>query len=358
MPEKEIRVAVVGVGNCASALIQGLEFYKAVEADGEIPGVMHPNLAGYFIRHIKVVAAFDVAATKVGYPLAVAIHAPPNNAMQFTDVQSDVIVQRGPLLDGFGKYLKERVPVSSLASVNVTDALKKARAEIVVNFCPVGSAQATRYYAQAALDAGCAFINCIPEFIASDEVWAAKFEERGLPVIGDDVKSQLGATIIHRVLSRLFVNRGVWLDRTYQLNFGGNGDFLNMLERSRLTSKKISKTQSVNSMLPEHLGEGEIHIGPSDYVPFLKDQKNCYIRMEGRNFGHQPVTIELKLEVQDSPNSAGVVIDAIRCAKLALDRGLAGVLIGPSAYFMKSPPEQMPDWKAFRKVEEFINERR
>ncbi|HVM20007.1 MAG TPA: inositol-3-phosphate synthase [Egibacteraceae bacterium] len=350
-----VRVAIVGVGNCASSLVQGVQYYRDADPDDRVPGLMHTELGGYHVRDLQFVAAFDVDAKKVGRDLAEAIVAPPNNTIQFADVPPiGVEVQRGPTLDGFGEYYREVSEESDLAPVDVAEELRRARADVLVCYLPVGSEQAARYYAAEAIKAGVAFINCLPVFIASDPEWADKFTAAGVPIIGDDIKSQVGATITHRILTRLFEDRGVAIDRTYQLNFGGNMDFMNMLERSRLSSKKVSKTQSVTSQMDAPIGKDDIHIGPSDHVPWLEDRKWAYIRMEGRNFGDVPLNIELKLEVWDSPNSAGVVIDAVRCAKLALDRGIGGPLLGPSSYFMKSPPAQYPDDVCHRMVEEFI----
>ncbi len=351
----KLRVAIVGVGNCASALVQGIGFYRDASADARVPGLMHVELGGYHVGDIDVCAAFDVARDKVGQDLADAAFAAPNNTHVFATVPHDgVRVRRGPTLDGIGHYLRDIVPESAESAVDVARVLRDAGAEIVVSYLPVGAEQATRWYAAAALDAGCAFVNCIPVFIASDPVWAERFAARGLPLIGDDIKSQLGATILHRVLASLFRDRGVRLDRTYQLNFGGNADFLNMLERERLESKKLSKTRAVTSLLDAELPPDDVHVGPSDHVPWLTDRKWCYIRMEGTTFGSVPLNCEVKLEVWDSPNSAGVVIDAVRCAKLALDRGIGGALTGPSSYFMKSPPEQFPDDEARDRTEAFI----
>ncbi len=350
-----VRVAIVGVGNCASSLVQGVHFYRDADPSERVPGLMHVELAGYHVRDLEFVAAFDVDAKKVGRDLAEAIVAPPNNTIQFAQVPPvGIEVQRGPTLDGFGEYYRTVSKESDLAPVDVAEELRRARAEVLVCYLPVGSEDAARFYAQAAIDAGVAFVNCLPVFIASDPVWAARFTAAGVPIIGDDVKSQVGATITHRILTRLFEDRGVTIDRTYQLNFGGNMDFMNMLERSRLTSKKVSKTQAVTSQMEGGMPRENIHIGPSDHVPWLDDRKWAYIRMEGRNFGDVPLNLELKLEVWDSPNSAGVVIDAVRCAKAALDRGLGGPLLGPSSYFMKSPPTQFADDVCRQMVEDFI----
>jgi myo-inositol-1-phosphate synthase len=351
-----IRVAIVGVGNCASALVQGVEFYRrTTAAELPIPGIMHLELGGYHIGDIDFVAAFDIAAGKVGCELEEAIFAPPNNTERFAGVPPlGVEVRRGPTYDGIGRYLRDIVVESPIAADDVAKTLRATGAEIVVSYLPVGAETASRWYAEQALAADCAFVNCIPVFIAKNPAWRHRFEERGLPLIGDDVKSQVGATIVHRVLANLFRERGVKVNRTYQLNFGGNSDFQNMLERERLESKKRSKTDSLTSQLDGTLSDSHAHIGPSDFVPWLTDQKWCYIRLEGTSFGNLPLNCELKLEVWDSPNSAGVVIDAIRCAKLALDRRIGGALIGPSSYFMKSPPEQFTDYEARAKTEAFI----
>jgi myo-inositol-1-phosphate synthase len=338
----KIRVAIVGVGNCSSSLVQGVEFYRRAAGHSPIPGLMHLELGGYHIGDVEFVAAFDVAAGKVDCDLAQAIFAAPNNTERFSSVPATgVEVRRGPTLDGIGRYLNGVV-------------VESTGAEILVSYLPVGAETASRWYAEQALAAGCALVNCIPVFIAKDPGWRARFEKRGLPLVGDDVKSQVGATIVHRVLANLFRERGVRVDRTYQLNFGGNSDFRNMLERERLESKKRSKTDSLTSQLDEKLSDAEAHIGPSDFVPWLTDRKCAYIRIEGTSFGNLPLNCELKLEVWDSPNSAGVVIDAIRCAKLALDRRIGGALIGPSSYFMKSPPEQFTDYEARARTEAFI----
>ncbi len=350
-----IRLAIAGVGNCASSLVQGIEYYRHAPVDQDVPGLMHVELGGYHVGDIEVVAAFDVDADKVGLDVAKAIHASHNNTIKFAEVpETGVTVERGPTLDGLGTYYRQLVAESPRPPVDVAQRLRDARADVLVAYLPVGSEQAQRAYAQAALDAGVAFINAIPVFIASDPGWAQRFSDAGVPLIGDDIKSQVGATIVHRVLARLFEDRGLVLDRTYQLNVGGNMDFMNMLERSRLESKKISKTQSVTSQIERGIDAHDVHIGPSDHVAWLEDRKWAYIRLEGRNFGDVPLNIELKLEVWDSPNSAGVIIDAIRCAKLALDRGIGGPLEGPSAYFMKSPPRQLRDDDARRAVEDFI----
>jgi myo-inositol-1-phosphate synthase len=350
-----IRLAIAGIGNCANSLVQGMTYYRDALRTDEVPGLMHVELAGYHVRDIEVVAAFDVDASKVGIDLGKAIWAGPNNTIKFADVpELGVKVLRGPTLDGLGRFYREEVEESPVAAVDVAEALRAARADVLVSYLPVGSEQAQRHYAQACLDAGVAFVNAIPVFIASDPEWAARFERAGVPIIGDDIKSQVGATILHRILTRLFEDRGVAVDRTYQLNFGGNMDFMNMLERERLMSKKISKTQSVTSQVDHAIEPRNVHIGPSDHVPWLDDRKWAYIRLEGRNFGDVPLNVELKLEVWDSPNSAGVIIDAVRCAKVALDRGIGGPLVGPSSYFMKSPPQQFTDDRARELVEEFI----
>ncbi|MDX1435698.1 MAG: inositol-3-phosphate synthase [Anaerolineales bacterium] len=358
MTEKnnKVRVAIIGVGNCASALVQGVEYYRNAADDEEIPGLMHATLGGYHVRDIEFSAAFDVVEGKVCHDLSEAIWAHPNNTMKFADVpHMDVKVDRGMTHDGLGKYLNMEVKKAEGPTADIIGILKDTKTDVVVNFMPVGSEMATKWYVEQVLEAGCAFVNGIPVFIASSEYWSRRFQERNLPVIGDDVKSQVGATITHRVLANLFKDRGVHLDRTYQLNFGGNMDFYNMLERDRLESKKISKTQAVTSQLPYELGEENVHVGPSDYVPWLGDRKWCHIRMEGRAFGNVPLNLELKLEVWDSPNSAGVIIDAVRCAKLALDRGLGGPLLAPSSYFMKSPPVQYTDDEAHKRTEDYIS---
>ncbi len=350
-----MRVGIVGVGNCASSFVQGLSFYGRAEANTPVPGLMHPELGGYRIEDIEISAAFDVSAAKVGLDVADAIFVPPNNTQRFAEVAATgVLVQRGNTLDGLGKYLREEIAEADEPVGDVAGILQRTGTDVVVSYLPVGSQQATEFYAERALEAGCAFVNCIPVFIASDAAWRRRFEERGLPIIGDDIKSQVGATIVHRVLANLFRERGVRLDRTYQLNFGGNTDFQNMLERERLESKKLSKTQAVTSQLDVPLDARNIHVGPSDHVPWLTDRKWAHIRLEGTAFGGVPLNIELKLEVWDSPNSAGIVIDAVRCAKLALDRGMGGPLIGPSAYFMKSPTFQFSDEEARQMVEDFI----
>jgi myo-inositol-1-phosphate synthase len=350
-----IRVALIGVGNCASALVQGVQHYRDAAPGGFVPGLLHPELGGYRVRDIVFSAAFDVDARKVGRDLGEAIAQPPNNTVRFAEVpRLGVEVHRGPTADGLGRYLSELVPEAAARPADVVAVLRETATDVVVNFLPVGAEAATRWYAARALEAGCAFVNCIPVFIASDLAWRGRFEAAGLPLVGDDVKSQVGATIVHRALTRLFMDRGVQLERTSQLNVGGNTDFYNMLERERLASKKTSKTNAVRSQLDHPLPADAVHIGPSDHVPWLADRKWAHIRLEGRGFGDQPVTIELKLEVWDSPNSAGVVIDAVRCARLARDRGLKGALLAPSAYFMKSPPEPWPDDVARQRLEAFI----
>ena len=351
----EIRVAIAGVGNCASSLVQGVSFYRDVSANAAVPGLMHVDLGGYRVGDVRFVAAFDVSEAKVGRDLSDAIGATPNNTRVFASVApTGVTVRRGPTMDGIGKYLRDVVIESAATPVDVARALRDSGAEVLISYLPVGSEAATRFYAEAALAAGCAFVNCIPVFIASDPAWAARFAAAGLPIVGDDIKSQVGATIVHRMLARLFQERGVRVDRTYQLNFGGNTDFQNMLERDRLESKKVSKTRAVTSQIDLDLPPDDVHVGPSDHVPWLLDRKWAYIRMEGTTFGDVPLNVELKLEVHDSPNSAGVVIDALRCAKLALDRGIGGALAAPSAYFMKSPPVQVTDEQARLQVEAFI----
>ncbi len=349
-----IRLAIAGVGNCASSLVQGLTYYRDADPADSVPGLMHVVLGGYHVRDVEVVAAFDVDAAKVGLDIGKAIFSGQNNTVRFAGVgELGVTVQRGPTFDGLGKYYRQTVEESLDDPVDVAQALRDSGAEVLVSYLPVGSEVAQKHYATACLEAGVAFVNAIPVFIASDPEWAAKFTEANIPIIGDDIKSQVGATIVHRMLARLFEDRGLVLDRTYQLNVGGNMDFKNMLERDRLESKKVSKTQSVTSQVEHGIAADDVHIGPSDHVPWLDDRKWAYIRMEGRNFGDAPLNIELKLEVWDSPNSAGVIIDAVRCAKVALDRGIGGPLLGPSAYFMKSPPVQYRDEDAHKMVEEF-----
>ncbi|HZQ26480.1 MAG TPA: inositol-3-phosphate synthase [Acidimicrobiales bacterium] len=350
----KVRVAIAGVGNCASSLVQGVEYYRNADPSERVPGLMHVNLGGYHVGDVEFVAAFDVDAAKVGLDLGKAVFAGLNNTIKFAEVPDlGVTVLRGPTFDGFGEYYRQEAEESPAEPVDVAEELRKAKVDVLVSYLPVGSEVAQKHYAQACLDAGVGFVNAIPVFIASDPEWAAKFEAAGLPIVGDDIKSQVGATITHRTLARLFEDRGTTIDHTYQLNFGGNMDFMNMLERSRLKSKKISKTQSVTSQIDEGISDRDVHIGPSDHVPWLEDRKWAYIRLEGRNFGDVPLNIELKLEVHDSPNSAGVIIDAVRCAKLALDRGIGGPLAGPSAYFMKSPAVQYRDEDARQMVEDF-----
>lgn len=356
MQEAQLRVGIVGVGNCASSFVQGLVHYRDTRSNKPIPGIMNAEIGGYAVGDIVISSAFDISASKVGRDVAEAIFAHPNNTLRFADVEATgVNVQRGPTLDGIGKYLREEVIESEKPKVDVADVLARTKTDVVVSYLPVGSEEAAQWYAAQALEAGCAFVNCMPVFIASRPEWREKFKERGLPIIGDDIKSQVGATIVHRVLTNLFRERGVRLDRTYQLNFGGNTDFMNMLERERLESKKISKTQAVTSQLGVPMEADNIHVGPSDHVPWLTDRKWAYIRMEGTTFGGAPINCEVKLEVWDSPNSAGVVIDAVRCAKLAMDRGESGALIGPSSYFMKSPPEQFTDAEARARTQRFIS---
>ena len=353
---QKVRVAIIGVGNCASSLVQGVEFYRGAGEEEFVPGLMHVNLGGYHVRDVEFSAAFDVVEGKVGLDLSEAIFAPPNNTIRFADVPKlDVRVDRGMTHDGLGKYVATRVKKARGSTAEIVKILRDTGTDVVVNYLPVGSEMATKWYVEQILQAGCALVNCIPVFIASQGYWAERFAERRLPVIGDDVKSQVGSTIVHRVMTTLFRERGVRLDRTYQLNFGGNMDFCNMLERERLESKKISKTGAVTSQLNYALPAEAIHVGPSDYVPWLTDRKWAYIRMEGTTFGNVPLNVELKMEVWDSPNSAGVVIDAIRCAKLALDRGIGGALEGPAAYLMKTPPKQYTDDQARQLVEDFIS---
>lgn len=352
----KIKVAIIGVGNCASSLIQGIHNYVELPEEEDVPGVMHNKIGDYRIEDIEVVAAFDIDENKVGKDLSEAIFTQPNNTLKFAEVpHMGVAVERGMTHDGIGKYVSHLVKKSPHSTANISGILKEREVEVVVNYLPVGSEMASKWYVEQVLDARCAFVNCIPVFIAKEAYWQNRFAERGVPVIGDDVKSQVGATILHRVLTRLFEDRGASIENTYQLNFGGNTDFLNMLERERLVSKKISKTGAVTSQMEDEIDPDHIHIGPSDHVPWLQDRKWCYIRMEGRVFGGAPINLEAKLEVWDSPNSAGVVVDAIRCAKLALDRGIAGPVLGPSAYFMKSPPTQYTDDVARDMVETFVN---
>jgi myo-inositol-1-phosphate synthase len=350
-----VRVAIIGVGNCASALVQGVQYYRSTPDDGFVPGLMHPRLGGYHVSDIEFSAAFDIDERKVGRDLSEAIFQAPNNTVRFSAVPHlGVPVHRGMTHDGLGVYLSQMIKKAPGATADIAGILRETGTQVVVNYLPVGSEMATKWYVEQVLDAGCAFVNCIPVFIAREAYWRRRFEERGLPVVGDDVKSQVGATIVHRVLAHLFMERGVRLERTSQLNFGGNTDFYNMLERDRLASKKISKTDAVRSQLAHELAADAVHIGPSDYVPWLEDRKWAHIRLEGRGFGDQPINVELKLEVWDSPNSAGVVIDAIRCCRIALDRGLKGALFAPSAYLMKSPPEQWADDVAHERLERFI----
>ncbi|MBA3325990.1 MAG: inositol-3-phosphate synthase [Rhodobacteraceae bacterium] len=355
MQSSKVRIGIVGVGNCASSLVQGVTHYRDASGNEPIPGLMHADLGGYRVGDIEVACAFDVAVGKVGRDVAEAIGARPNNTHRFAEVTpTGVTVARGATLDGIGKYLADKIEEAEAPVADVSGILRDSATDVLVSYLPVGSEAATHWYAERALEAGCAFVNCIPVFIASKPEWRRRFRDRGLPLIGDDIKSQVGATIVHRMLVNLFRERGVRVDRTYQLNFGGNTDFLNMLERERLESKKISKTQSVTSQLDVPLDPDDIHVGPSDHVPWLTDRKWAYIRLEGTTFGGVPLNAELKLEVWDSPNSAGVVIDAVRCAKLALDRGIAGALTGPSSYFMKSPPQQFTDAEARERTLRFI----
>ena len=356
MANKKVRVAIIGVGNCASSLVQGIQFYKDTADDALVPGIMHARLGGYHIRDIEFTLGIDVNATKVGKDICAAILAEPNNTYKFAEVpQLNAPVVRGMTHDGLGKYLKGMIKKASGPTADIVKLLRDTKTDVVVNFLPVGSEMATKWYVEQAIEAGCAFVNGIPVFIASSDYWAKRFRDAKLPILGDDVKSQVGATILHRQLATLFVDRGVHIDRTYQLNFGGNTDFLNMLERERLESKKISKTNAVTSMIPYELNHDNVHVGPSDHVPWLTDRKWAYIRMEGTTFGNVPLNVEVKLEVWDSPNSAGVMIDAIRCAKIALDRKMSGPIVGPSSYFFKSPPKQFRDDVCREKVEAFIN---
>jgi myo-inositol-1-phosphate synthase len=351
----EIRVAIVGVGNCASSLVQGVQYYQDADETSSVPGLMHVRFGPYHVRDVKFVAAFDVDAKKVGFDLSEAIFASENNTIKIADVPpTDVVVQRGPTLDGIGKYYAETIELSDVEPVDVVQVLRDAEVDVLVSYLPVGSNEADKFYAQCAIDAGVAFVNALPVFIASDPVWAKKFTDAGVPIVGDDIKSQIGATITHRVMAKLFEDRGVQLDRTMQLNVGGNMDFLNMLERERLESKKISKTQAVTSNLQREFKTKDVHIGPSDHVGWLDDRKWAYVRLEGRAFGDVPLNLEYKLEVWDSPNSAGVIIDAIRAAKIAKDRGIGGPVVAASAYLMKSPPQQMPDDVARARLEDFI----
>jgi myo-inositol-1-phosphate synthase len=355
VPANKVRVAIVGVGNCASSLVQGLEYYKDAAEDTRVPGLMHVRFGDYHVSDVEVVAAFDVDAKKVGLDLSEAIFASENNTIKFADVPpTGVIVQRGHTLDGLGDYYREIITESDDPAVDVVAALREASVDVLVSYLPVGSEQADKFYAQCAIDAKVGFVNALPVFIASDPVWAKKFEEAGVPIVGDDIKSQVGATITHRVMAKLFEDRGVELLRTYQLNFGGNMDFMNMLERKRLMSKKISKTQAVTSQIPHEMAKADVHIGPSDHVPWLDDRKFAYVRLEGRSFGDTPLSLEYKLEVWDSPNSAGIIIDALRACKIAKDRGIGGPVTSPSSYFMKSPPEQFDDSTCRDLVEKFI----
>jgi len=357
MSRKKVRVAIIGVGNCASSLVQGVEFYRNAADEDRVPGLMHVNLGGYHISDVEFSAAFDINVTKVGKDLGEAIFAEPNCTVKFSDVPKlNVPVHRGMTHDGLGKYLKEVITKAPGPTADIVGILRETKTDVVVSYLPVGSEEATKWYVEQILEAKCAFVNAIPVFIAREPYWQKRFRDRGLPVMGDDIKSQVGATILHRVLVRLFEDRGVRLDRTYQLNVGGNTDFLNMLERERLESKKVSKTNAVTSQLPGGLAPRNVHIGPSDYIPWLDDRKWCYIRMEGTTFGEVPLNLEAKLEVVDSPNSAGVIIDAVRCAKLALDNGLSGAIEAPSSYFFKSPPVQYYDDQCHRMTEEYIKE--
>jgi myo-inositol-1-phosphate synthase len=352
----KINVAIIGAGNCASSFVQGVQYYKKAKDDEFVPGLMHVNLGGYHIRDINFVAAIDIDKNKVGKDLSEAIFTAPNNTYKFCDVPATgVKVVRGMTHDGLGKYLSKLIEKAPGPTANIVNILKEAKADVAINYLPVGSEEATKWYVEQLLNAGVGLINCVPVFIAREQYWHNRFREAGLPIIGDDIKSQVGATIVHRVLTRLFQDRGVKLERTYQLNFGGNTDFYNMLERERLESKKISKTNAVTSQLDYEMNPDNIHVGPSDYVPWLLDRKFCHIRMEGRTFGDVPLNLECKLEVWDSPNSAGVVIDAVRCLKIARDRGLSGSIVAPSSYFMKSPPIQYSDDECHRRVEQFIS---
>jgi myo-inositol-1-phosphate synthase len=355
MGAHKVRVGIVGVGNCASSFVQGLSYYRDARGNEPIPGLMNVELGGYRVGDVEISAAFDVSASKVGRDVSEAIFADPNNTQRFAAVpECGILVHRGRTLDGLGKYLRDEIDESDEDEADIADVLRRSGTDVLVSYLPVGSQKATEFYAEKALEAGCAFVNCIPVFIASNPEWRRRFEERGLPIVGDDIKSQVGATIVHRVLANLFRERGVRLDRTYQLNFGGNTDFKNMLERERLESKKISKTQAVTSQLDVPLPAQDVHVGPSDHVPWLTDRKWAYIRLEGTSFGGVPLNMEVKLEVWDSPNSAGIVIDAVRCAKLALDRKVGGALTGPSSYFMKSPPQQFTDGEARERTLRFV----
>jgi myo-inositol-1-phosphate synthase len=356
-PDRKVRVAIIGVGNCASSLVQGVHFYRNAPEDQPVPGLMHVNLGGYHVRDIEFTAAFDIDRNKVGRDLAEAIYTEPNNTYRFADVpRLGLPVHRGMTHDGLGKYLSQKIEKAPGPTADIVRILRETGTDVVVSYLPVGSEMATKWYVEQVLDAGCGFVNCIPVFIASQTYWQQRFFERGLPIIGDDIKSQVGATITHRMLVNLFRERGVRLDRTYQLNFGGNTDFLNMLERERLDSKKISKTNAVTSQLGQPMPADQVHVGPSDFVPWLADQKWCYIHMHGTTFGNVPLKCEVKLEVWDSPNSAGVVIDAVRCVKLALNHGIAGPLTAPASYFMKSPPQQFTDHEARERTEAFIRD--
>jgi myo-inositol-1-phosphate synthase len=355
MASKKVRVAIIGVGNCASSLVQGVHYYRNAKEADTVPGLMHVKLGGYHINDIEFTLGIDINATKVGKDLSEAIYAFPNNTYKFTDVpKMNVPVVRGMTHDGLGKYLSELIERTPGPTADIVGLLKETKTDVVLNFLPVGSEMATKWYVEQAIEAGCAFVNGIPVFIASSEYWSKRFRDAGLPILGDDIKSQVGATILHRAITSLFVDRGVRIDHTYQLNFGGNTDFLNMLERERLESKKISKTGAVTSMIPYELNSNDVHVGPSDHVPWLTDRKWCYIRMEGTTFGDVPLNVETKLEVWDSPNSAGVMIDAVRCAKIALDRKLSGPIIGPSSYFFKTPPKQFRDNVCLEMTEAFI----
>ena len=355
MASKKVRVAIIGVGNCASSLVQGVHYYRNAKEADTVPGLMHVKLGGYHINDIEFTLGIDINATKVGKDLSEAIYAFPNNTYKFTDVpKMNVPVVRGMTHDGLGKYLSELIERTPGPTADIVGLLKETKTDVVLNFLPVGSEMATKWYVEQAIEAGCAFVNGIPVFIASSEYWSKRFRDAGLPILGDDIKSQVGATILHRAITSLFVDRGVRIDHTYQLNFGGNTDFLNMLERERLESKKISKTGAVTSMIPYELNSNDVHVGPSDHVPWLTDRKWCYIRMEGTTFGDVPLNVETKLEVWDSPNSAGVMIDAVRCAKIALDRKLSGPIIGPSSYFFKTPPKQFKDSVCLEMTEAYI----
>ena len=354
----KVRVALIGVGNCASSLVQGIHKYVEMPDDADVPGIMHTKVGDYKIEDIQVVAAFDIDENKVGRDLSEAIFTKPNNTLKFSDVPNmGVPVDRGMTHDSIGKYVAPLVKKSGHPTANIVSILQEREVDVVINYLPVGSEDATKWYVEQILNAGCAMVNCIPVFLAHEEYWRGRFQEKCLPIIGDDIKSQVGATILHRILTRLFEDRGAEIENTYQLNFGGNTDFLNMLERERLVSKKISKTGAVTSQMENGIDPDNIHIGPSDHVPWLQDRKWCYVRLEGRVFGGAPINLEAKLEVWDSPNSAGVVVDAIRCAKLALDRGIGGAIAGPCAYFMKSPPVQYTDDEAREMVEAFIADR-